>query len=116
MYRIYVSCLSWPDLESCRKVAAMGGYGGADMFLSAEWGRGMEVDLPERCFQELSAAGVAPAAVGSEFVAELAVAVKPRWGVKNKSWRLAFWFWFWLVLACFGGGGGGGGYAGSPGC
>lgn len=56
----------------------MAGYGGADMFLSSEWGRGMEVDLPERCFLELSAAGVAPTAVGSEVVAELAVAVKPR--------------------------------------
>lgn len=66
------------DLESCRKVTSMGGYGGADLFLSTEWGRGMEVDLPERCFQELSAAGVPPAAVGSEAVAELAVAVKPR--------------------------------------
>ncbi|CAM9931391.1 unnamed protein product [Ectocarpus sp. 6 AP-2014] len=57
----------------------MAGYGGADLLLSTEWGRGMEVDLPERCFQELSAAGVAPAAVGSEAVAKLAVAVKPRY-------------------------------------
>ena len=40
----------------------------------------MEVDLPERCFNELAALGVAPAAVGSEAVAALAVAVKPRWG------------------------------------
>lgn len=56
----------------------MAGYGGADVFLSSEWGRGMEVDLPERCFQELATAGVAPAAVGSEAVAEIAVAVKPR--------------------------------------
>ncbi|CAM9607667.1 unnamed protein product [Scytosiphon promiscuus] len=67
------------DLESCRKVASMAGYGGADLLLTSEWGRGMEVDLPDRCFQELSAAGVAPAAVGSEAVAELAVAVKPRY-------------------------------------
>lgn len=58
----------------------MAGYGGADLLLTSEWGRGMEVDLPDRCFQELKAAGVAPAAVGSEAVAELAVAVKPRYG------------------------------------
>ena len=58
----------------------MAGYGGADILLSSEWGRGMEVDLPERCFNELAALGVAPAAVGSEAVAALAVAVKPRWG------------------------------------
>lgn len=38
----------------------------------------MEVDLPDRSFKELAAAGVAPAAVGSKAVAEVAVAVKPR--------------------------------------
>ncbi len=76
----------------------MGGYGGADLFLSSEWGRGMEVDLPERCFQELSAAGVPPAAVGSETVAELAVAVKPRCAVW---WCFAFFFcFFFLVVYC----------------
>lgn len=56
----------------------MAGYGGADLLLTSEWGRGMEVDLPERCFKELAALGVAPAAVGSEPVAALAVTVKPR--------------------------------------
>lgn len=57
----------------------MAGYGGADLFLSTEWGRGMEVDLPDASFKELKAAGVAPSAVGSEVVAEVAVAVKPRY-------------------------------------
>lgn len=56
----------------------MAGYKGADLLLTTEWGRGMEVELPERSFQELKAAGIAPAAVGSEAVSELAVAVKPR--------------------------------------
>lgn len=79
--RPHCRCLSlWPllDVESCRKISGMAGYGGADIFLSTEWGRGMEVDLPERSFKELSAAGVTPSAVGSEDVAEVAVTVKPR--------------------------------------
>lgn len=56
----------------------MAGYKGADLLLTTEWGRGMEVELPDHCFQNLKDAGVAPAAVGSEAVSELAVIVKPR--------------------------------------
>ncbi|CAM9534173.1 unnamed protein product [Chrysoparadoxa australica] len=73
----YVASSATP--AECKRIAAMPGYRGADLLLTSDWARGVEVDLPTSTYEELKALGVHVAGVGSTVAAEAAVSVKPRY-------------------------------------
>jgi hypothetical protein len=83
-------CGAIQGLERALSVSKMGGYGGADLLLTSDWSRGVDVELPESAYNELSALlGAAPAMVGESAYADMATALRPRYHFSGG--RGVFW-------------------------
>ncbi len=52
------------DLANIEKICSMGGYGGADLLLTSNWARGVDVELPEVSYAQLLQLGVSPSVAG----------------------------------------------------
>ncbi len=52
------------DLANIEKISSFGGYGGADLLLTSNWARGVDVELPEDAYAQLLQLGVSPSVAG----------------------------------------------------
>ncbi len=52
------------NLANIEKICSLGGYGGADLLLTSNWARGVDVELPEDAYAQLLQLGVSPSIAG----------------------------------------------------